>query len=60
MLLGLYLVFVIALPRLDLLDGWIFKRVAQIIEMLENEQVFQGKTHPVKSLILLQIPSKYH
>lgn len=30
MLLGFYLVFVIALPRLDLLDGWIFKRVAQM------------------------------
>lgn len=27
---------------------------------LENEQGFQGKTHPVKSLIFLQIPSKYH
>lgn len=36
------------------------KGLHRCTEMLENKQDLQGETHPIKPLIFLQIPSKYH
>lgn len=50
----------LAFHQLDLLYGLIFQRVHRHIEILEKEQFFQGRIHPMKLLIFILIPLKYH